>query len=109
MKKTIALAMTGIAVLLFANSQAFAASGELGFGDDMGEGISFSEKKESTVSYKYDNSVPEAGEFMAEGIFFSEPVKNEIKYVGDNSIDSRQHLMTDGICLETFAQTFVSR
>ena len=55
MKKTITLVMTGIAVLLFANSQTFAAS-ELGFGDDMGEGISFAETKQPTASYSYDNS-----------------------------------------------------
>ena len=100
MKKTIAFTMTGIAVLLFANSQAFAAS-ELGFGDDMGEGISFGEATKSAISYKYDNSIPDAGDMMVEGVVLSKPTQSDIHYVGDNSIDSIQHLMTDGICMET--------
>ena len=107
MKKTITLAMTGIAVLLFANSQAFAAS-ELGFGDDMGEGISFGDTTKSTVSYKYDNSIPDAGDMMGEGVVLSKPVQDDIRYAGDNSIDSIQHLMTDGICMDTLTQSVAS-
>lgn len=110
MKKTLALAMTGIAVLLFANSQAFAASYEVSLEDDMGEGISLAEQKETTVSYKYDNSAPDAGEFMTEAVFFPEAkAQSGTEYAGDVSTPSMQNLMAEGICLETFPQLIVSR
>lgn len=109
MKKTLVLAMTGIALLFFTNSQVFAMSYELSLDDDMGEGISLSEKKESTVSYKYDNSLPDAGEFVAEGVFISNDVQDDTHYIGDNSILSIQHLMTDGICMETLSKSIVVR
>ena len=83
MKKTLALAMRGIAVLLFANSHAFAAF-ELGAGDDMGEGISFSETQEPTVNYAYDNTLPSASEMMAEGVVFSDVVEDDTRYLLDN-------------------------
>jgi len=100
--------MTGIAVLLFANSQVFAAS-ELGFGDDMGEGISFSETQESSMNYAYDNTLPSASDMMAEGVVFSDVVKDDTRYLGDNSMDSVQHLMTDGICMDTLLESFATR
>ncbi len=107
MKKKLALTMTGIAILLFANSQAFAAPYELGFDDDMGEGISFSEKQFFyTVSYKYDNSIPEASEFMTEAVFFPEEAPQKTnKYRSDNSMDSLEHLMADGICMDTLPKS----
>lgn len=107
MKKTLVLIMTGITVLLFAGSQAYAATHNLGFGDDMGEGISFSEKtNSSTISYKYDNSIPDANEFMTEAVFFPEEAPQKtIKYIGDNSIDSLEHLMADGICMDTLPKS----
>ena len=108
MKKTLVLAMTGIAVLLFANSQAFAAS-ELGFGDDMGEGISFSETQKPTVEYAYDNTLPSAGEMMTEEVVFSGVTQDHNHYVGDNSMDSIQHLMTGGICMDTLTQSLATR
>lgn len=109
MKKTLVIAMTGIAVLLFTNSQAFAASYQLNLEDDMGEGIILAEKKESTVSYKYDNINPDAGDFMTEAVFFPEATNSEIEYTGDNSTPSMQNLMAEGICLETFPELIVSR
>ena len=101
--------MTGIALLFFTNSQAFAMSYELDLDDEMGEGLSLSEKKESTVSYKYDNSLPDAGEFVAEGVFISNDVQDDTIYLGDNSIPSMQNLMTDGICMETLLDSIVVR
>ena len=109
MKKTLVLAMTGIALFLFTNSQAFAVSYELDLEDEMGEGISLSEKKESTVSYKYDNSLPDAGDFVAEGISISDAPQDHTHYIGDNSMPSMQHLMTDGICMDTLSQSIVAR
>ncbi len=109
MKKTLVLAMTGIALFLFTSSQAFAVSYELDLEDDMGEGISLSEKKESTVSYKYDNSLPDADEFVAEGVFISDGPQDHTHFAGDNSILSMQHLMTDGICMDTLSKAIVTR
>ena len=108
MKKTCALTMAGVALLLFAGTQSFAGSGTLSFADGMAEGVVFAEEVVlDTNTYAYDSKNVNGAESLTEAAFFTE--KSEptvtIEYLGDLSIPSLQNLMTDGICMDTFGES----
>lgn len=107
MKKVIQLTMAGIVALTFSNTQLFAH--DLVLEDDMGEGVTLSEKDTSTVHYTYDSADSRDRESMTEAVFFPEVDLATRHFAGDPSTPSAANLMAEGICLINFSPLMVTR